>query len=74
MALTLAVCIGITLYALFTKTDFTPFGAGIIMALVVILVVSILALFLPKEYAKPIEIAICGVTIFVVGIIIIMDL
>jgi modulator of FtsH protease len=74
MALTAVACLGITLYALFAKTDFTAWGAGILMALLVIMAVSILAIFLPKEYAKPVEIGICGISIFVVGIVIIMDL
>jgi FtsH-binding integral membrane protein len=74
MGLTLVACIAISAYAMVTKTDFTLWGAGLCMAILVLAVVSLLALFLPSNYAKPIEIGISGLMILLMGVFIIYDL
>ena len=54
IGLTVAVCLTLTLYAIFSKTDFTMIGGGLAIAIVILFVLSILALFAPKDYYKPV--------------------
>lgn len=46
LGLALIVFLTLSVYALITKTDFTMFGGGLTVALVVIIALSLLALFL----------------------------
>ena len=50
LGLTTAACLAISIYAMLTKSDFTGFGAGLCMTLMLVCLVSILAIFLPREY------------------------
>ena len=74
MGLTMVACLAISAYALLTKTDFTMMGAGLCMALMVVFVVSLIALFLPAGMARPLEIGIAGFVIIIMGFFIIYDL
>ncbi len=72
--LTFATCLAISIYALVSDTDFTMFGGGLCIALIIVSLVSLLAFFLPREYGKPVEIAISGFVVFIMGLFIIYDL
>ena len=74
IGLTFLACAFISVYALFTKTDFTTMGAGLGLALFFVFIVSILCIFLPRNYAWPIEICLSGITILIMGLFIIYDL
>lgn len=74
MGLTFAICLALSIYAVLTSSDFSSIGAGLSIALIIVAVVSLLSFFLPRDWAKPIELAICGIMIFLMGLFIIYDL
>lgn len=54
LGLTAAICFALTVYALVSKSDFTMLGGSLAIAIVILLCLSIIALFVPKDIYKPI--------------------
>lgn len=69
-ALTSAVVVGLTIYAFYTKTDFTVCGGFLFIMLMVLIVGSILAIFIRSKWLS-LGLSIFGTILF--GIYLIMD-
>ncbi len=69
-ALTAAIVIGLTLYAIFTKTDFTTCGGILVVCLVALIVGGIIGIFIKNKWFHLI-LSILGVILF--GIYLVYD-
>lgn len=69
-ALTFAVVVGLTIYAFYTKTDFTVCGGLMFILLMVLIVAGILAIFIRSEWFG-LMYSIFGTIVF--GLYLIMD-
>lgn len=68
--MTAAICIGLTLYAMTTDTDFTMQGGMLFIAAIVMLVIGICVSF---THNKTIHIIYSGISVFLLGIYLIYD-
>ena len=69
-ALTLAVTISLTIYALTTKSDFTMMGGALWILAFVLLICSIISIFNPSMI---LQLVICGLVVIVYGFYLIYD-
>lgn len=69
-ALTSAIVIGLTLYAIFTKTDFTSCGGILVVCLVALLIGGIIGIFWKNKWWH-LALAVVGVIVF--GIYLVFD-
>lgn len=74
LGLTFAVCFALVVYSLITQSDFTIIGGGLAVAIVIILVLSLIGIFIPKDYYKPFQLVISGISLFVFGLYLVYDL
>lgn len=64
VGLTAVICIALTLFAFQTKWDFTVMGGGLFVAVIVLMIVGIIAMFLPKNSVIHLIYAGCGAILF----------
>ncbi|KAI8511148.1 PREDICTED: protein lifeguard 4-like [Branchiostoma belcheri] len=68
-ALTLSVCVGLTLYTLQSKKDYSSWGAGLFSALWILVIAGFLHLFFPRNDFMEMGLAVGGALLFCLFIV-----